>query len=553
MEAVKKTIINNDKPYHINKHGKGTTHKIRAQLNFTDERKWKKFSSRRLDLVDKFGLSERKASEQDDNIKQIADILRREFDYPESSILEFEKLVTAAVQSVRRNRKRSKKRFLINSNTSANSNIESFKNSNPINININNNNNSDSNNHSENSLTDSNLNNNMSTSSSSSTSSTMSSPMTNKNNLFFNPTSTNATNVATNVATTITTTTANNNDTNKNGRILLPVMANRLPPFILNNNNSTTSTNSNATTNANIKPQNSSLLVQSIINSFLNFNFNSLNGSKINFKIPNYLIIKILQNINSSTTFNSLSRNSNLLQNVFEPVQSSGITINNNNNLLVLGEMSINSSIAFVIERYFNLQSIILNSNLISRLVLNLFTLLTSELAYLNCIDLKLLNNDARIKFINLIFGSVVKDFGFDSILYPLNEVFQFLIKWELNTDNNNSNTNSPTSSSTATVTATTSIFNPQTNGLNQQQIQHQHTNINNISNATKKQTIILPPLSTLKSLIPNNNSTNLMKNNIISSTTTKSFNTTTNNLNHPFNSSFNGLAILSDVSTKCV
>ncbi|AEY96150.1 FADL067Cp [Eremothecium gossypii FDAG1] len=86
--------------------GNGTTHKIREQLNFKDNKKWKQFSSRRLELIDKFGLSERKASEQDDNIRQIATILRTEFGYPVSSSGEFEKLVTAAVQSVRRNRKR---------------------------------------------------------------------------------------------------------------------------------------------------------------------------------------------------------------------------------------------------------------------------------------------------------------------------------------------------------------------------------------------------------------------------------------------------------------
>lgn len=88
----------------------GTTQKIREQLNFSDEKKWKKFSGRRLELIDKFGLSERKASEQDENIRQIATILRTEFGYPLNSAGEFEKLVTAAVQSVRRNRKRSKKR-----------------------------------------------------------------------------------------------------------------------------------------------------------------------------------------------------------------------------------------------------------------------------------------------------------------------------------------------------------------------------------------------------------------------------------------------------------
>lgn len=98
-------------PYKVGKPvGNGTTHKIREQLNFSDEKKWKEFSGRRLELIDKFGLSERKASEQDENIRQIATILRTEYGYPLSSANEFEKLVTAAVQSVRRNRKRSKKR-----------------------------------------------------------------------------------------------------------------------------------------------------------------------------------------------------------------------------------------------------------------------------------------------------------------------------------------------------------------------------------------------------------------------------------------------------------
>ncbi|CDO93088.1 unnamed protein product [Kluyveromyces dobzhanskii CBS 2104] len=87
----------------------GTTHQIREQLNFRDDKKWKQFSSRRLELIDKFNLSERKASEQDENIRQIANILRTEYGYPTVASSEFEKLVTAAVQSVRRNRKRSTK------------------------------------------------------------------------------------------------------------------------------------------------------------------------------------------------------------------------------------------------------------------------------------------------------------------------------------------------------------------------------------------------------------------------------------------------------------
>ncbi|KAG0671718.1 hypothetical protein C6P45_005324 [Maudiozyma exigua] len=99
--------------YRLNKYtasSSGTTHKIREHLNFKDEMKWKRFSNRRLELIDKFKLSKVKASEQDQNIKQIANILRTEFDYPDETLGDFEKLVTAAVQSVRRNRKRSMKR-----------------------------------------------------------------------------------------------------------------------------------------------------------------------------------------------------------------------------------------------------------------------------------------------------------------------------------------------------------------------------------------------------------------------------------------------------------
>ncbi|CCK69910.1 uncharacterized protein KNAG_0D01580 [Huiozyma naganishii CBS 8797] len=88
----------------------GITAKIRKEINFMDELKWREFSSRRLELINKFQLSEYKASEQDQNIKHIANVLRTEFRFPLSAQSQFEKLVTAAVQSVRRNRRRSSRR-----------------------------------------------------------------------------------------------------------------------------------------------------------------------------------------------------------------------------------------------------------------------------------------------------------------------------------------------------------------------------------------------------------------------------------------------------------
>lgn len=87
----------------------GVTHAIRARLNFLDERLWKRFSARRLELIDTLDLSSKKASEQEELIKNVADALRVEFNYSPEYFRDFDKLVRAAVQSVRRNRKRSSK------------------------------------------------------------------------------------------------------------------------------------------------------------------------------------------------------------------------------------------------------------------------------------------------------------------------------------------------------------------------------------------------------------------------------------------------------------
>lgn len=87
----------------------GVTHAIRKRLNFLDERLWKRFSARRLELIDTLDLSSRKASEQEEQIRKVAEALRVEFNYSQEYYRDFDKLVRAAVQSVRRNRKRSSK------------------------------------------------------------------------------------------------------------------------------------------------------------------------------------------------------------------------------------------------------------------------------------------------------------------------------------------------------------------------------------------------------------------------------------------------------------
>lgn len=87
----------------------GVTHSIREKLNFQDERLWKRFLARRLELIDTLDLSSKKASEQEDEIRKVAEILRLEFKFDIQYFEDFDKLVRAAVQSVRRNRKRSTK------------------------------------------------------------------------------------------------------------------------------------------------------------------------------------------------------------------------------------------------------------------------------------------------------------------------------------------------------------------------------------------------------------------------------------------------------------
>lgn len=87
----------------------GVTHYIRTKLNFYDDTLWKRFSARRLELIDALDLSCRKASEQESEIKRVAETLRLEFNYGPEYIQDFDRLVRAAIQSVRRNRKRSLK------------------------------------------------------------------------------------------------------------------------------------------------------------------------------------------------------------------------------------------------------------------------------------------------------------------------------------------------------------------------------------------------------------------------------------------------------------
>lgn len=415
--------------------GKGTTHKIRQILNFTDEKRWKQFSSRRLELIDKFGLSERKASEQDDNIKQIANMLREEFEYPMDSINEFEKLVTAAVQSVRRNRKRSKKKF------------ENFV----------------SNSHSHSHVT--------STSTSSSNSS-ICSPIEHKQELF---------------TTTVSTSNNNNINTSDSGNISIsstdfPSVNNNDKAIYSNQlSSSTGTTNTTNHSNAGLKSpllspppsvqgktdgsriislpvtnyrsssscsisnsvssplslkrlqSNTSLstienqymlTIRSLCLELLNTNFDSLikhRNNSNNIRVPDFLLDKLINKIQNSKTF-MVFINQN---------QNTGFQNDKWQNLKVLGEMCTKASISFVIERYFINQNTISQDDKFSMDFLRqLSSALFNEVFKHHNIDMF-----TQIKFLYFIIGAIVKDYGFDSILYPLNEIIHHLIQNRSNVD----------------------------------------------------------------------------------------------------------------------
>lgn len=383
------------KRYRIRKPaGQGTTHKIRERLNFIDEKKWKHFSSRRLELIDKFGLSQRKASEQDDNIKQIATLLRDEFGYSNSYTNEFEKLVTAAVQSVRRNRKRSKKKF-----SSVMSN-DSSPTSSPS---------------SSSCLTAVNSGSNVSSSEEEISS----------NVILPSPPSIRS--VDENVAYT-TITLVSNKSMNKTVTSPLPLKEQPIPPLVNNNN---TGSNNVILPPVNValanvlptpppsKPiiQTNEDIIRSILTSLLNPT-SLIQGNETaatTSDLPVFLIEKILTQIQQSRTCLSILKSQ-------EPHSA---------NLENLGEMSIKASISFVIERYFtNLETASLNQLTTTSSSPEFLAILSSTLfnkaSRTNLEGLPM--NEVQIKLLFMVIGSIVRDFGFDSILYPLNEVVHHVL-----------------------------------------------------------------------------------------------------------------------------
>lgn len=409
--------------------GGGTTQKIREQLNFTDERKWKQFSGRRLELIDKFGLSERKASEQDDNIRQIATILRTEFGYPLNTASDFEKLVTAAVQSVRRNRKRSKKRLPTTASgksCSPSSGIPS-----PI---------SSSNNTAMNSgsyycntsdedfvvRTESP---NLDRSSASSTSSAKAKANINTPLVISLPSirpKTIPTIATESPSKTITSCSQPSvpvihsqqryNDIIKS--IISDLVNNTVP--LVEQSEKDQSNGPNLTDFA--LSSNDQQLLSVGLNSKDNRNGKNLNNFTAssplhNTDIPFFLREKVLLQIQRSRT-------------CFDIALAQG-SIDLYSNLEILGEMSIRSSIAFVIERFFsNLMPSSMEYIISKTYSQESLSLLSSKLfgpaTKRNLMHLP--QKTVQLKLLYLVIGGLVKDFGFDPCLYPLSEAVHHLV-----------------------------------------------------------------------------------------------------------------------------
>ncbi|AET39391.1 uncharacterized protein Ecym_4329 [Eremothecium cymbalariae DBVPG len=397
--------------------GNGTTHRIREQLNFKDNKKWKQFSSRRLELIDKFGLSERKASEQDDNIRQIATILRTEFGYPVSSAAEFEKLVTAAVQSVRRNRKRCTKTRSGGASKRHGGNISSGGLSSGSDMEDN----------------FSRISSPILTSNNSVTSTASSSfqPIQSMSTLpVLQPkpvriaaarsmkleqyTSTNGGNMTVKTIHKL----INYNELLSN--VLSDLVHNQIPL-----KDQSTNDNNSELAELAVFTQQSNLLSLALASSKDTNNSNSSTSSEQdqqnqrhgpefsnNETIQYFLREKILVHIQKSKTCTELSMNSQL------PEHSM--------NLCMLGDSCIRAALSFVIERFF--------SNLDSSSVEYIFSNLTSlqQLASISTklfasstsTNMNILPLESKLTLLQLVIGSIVKDFGFDPCIYPLGEIF---------------------------------------------------------------------------------------------------------------------------------
>lgn len=409
----------------------GATSVIRKKLKFTNETLWKQFSSRRLQLVESLSLSSKKASEQDEEIKLCAKTLMEEFNFPVSTLSEFDKLVRLAIQSVRRNKKRSEKRLASKLETLTSDeeqmNLSGFNNnitSNSTNNNINN-------------VTNS-------------TNNSVTSDSNNNTNISQNNGNDNMVHIAKKIKLDIPTSNiqgvSSKNNINKSTLSSFDSIHNLTnimesdKDHLLNLNTETDNTTSDFTINQsnNSPPSTNSINFKQSIN-----NKSTLENQESRSAV-NSLIEPIIQDVDRLPSLKKLEDNSEFnkySQKILHLIKSSkscydfsknsGSEFNraqNYNLLEEFGSNCITSAILYTLEKWFD--HLLPDSS--SYIKLRLKSDLTLGLIIKNLdkssIEVNTLSNYVASQLFKKLIGGCVKDYGFDETLNPLCDIFHNII-----------------------------------------------------------------------------------------------------------------------------
>lgn len=340
------------------KNSSGTTSLIRNKLNFDDGIKWNKFCKLRTYLIKSYFRSidlvhiNLNLPENKLKVKQIADCLRVEFDYPIDTGHYFEKLVILATQSMRRNLIRSQ--------------------------NNNNSNNSNSNSNTKNKLNKLNE-------------TKESSPSPNgKDDIL--------------------------SDTSLLSLVIKDIINDVIPIEDQKSHQTNSDTLHGGLPDLSIFITDDPLSCRTVKNPqncLINKN------SEDSFFIPFFLKQKILHNVQKSRTCYQLSKIDDGI-NIIEQYQ----------NLVRLGSGSLSLSSRYIFERFYSNSDLNLIDFVLEQISKPRFLSQLSFQLFQSSTTIKLSPNDQNmlISLLNITLGSLIKDFGFDPILYDISEILYHLI-----------------------------------------------------------------------------------------------------------------------------
>lgn len=222
-------------------------------------------------------------------------------------------------------------------------------------------------------------------------------------------------------------------------------------------------------------------------------------------KVPNFLLDKIIHKVQNSRTFISFINQNWKDTEILKTIESSL------KNLETLGEMSTKASFSFVIEKYFQDQNNNNNNHNEDKFSIA-FQRQLAMILFNQLYNFESIPTYNQLKFFYFIIGTIVKDYGFDSTLYPLNEVIHHLIQ-----NNKNHPTFMPPKQTTTTNTTTTTTNNtvlpPLNNGLNilsvvSSQVENNTTNLAPTTTTNNNTSSNQEKLLSVNMLMNNNNVT---------------------------------------------